>query len=286
MKKFNPNKNIIITLILVIVVVSIVSLTAANRANSGKTNIVQSFVNDTVSLVDRALTFPVKSVSSVVSSVNTLFDTYDENQRLKEKIDSYNDLVLQKNNLEEENKSLKEELGLNETLRSYDRVSGTVISRSPDMWQDFLIVDRGSNDGIEPNMAVMSQKGLIGRIIEVNASTSKVELLTSKNQSSNHFPVKIDSGTGNSYGLLSGYEDKDNMLVISQVVGDLEIKKGDVVQTSGLGQNSPADLPVGVVEKITQDSFGLDREVYIKPYADMYGISTVTIIKRLAGSGE
>lgn len=267
-------------------VVSIVSLTAANRADSGKTNVAQSFINDTVSLVDRALTFPVKSISSVFSSVNTLFDTYDENQRLKEKIDSYNELVLQNNNLKEENQSLKEELGLNETLGNYEKVSGTVISRSPDMWQDFLIVDQGSNDGIEPNMAVMSQKGLIGRIIEVNANTAKVELLTSKNQSSNHFPVKINSEAGSSYGLLSGYEDKDNMLVISQVVGDLEIKKGDVVQTSGLGQNSPADLPVGVVERITQDSFGLDREVYIKPYADMHGISTVTIIKRLAGSGE
>lgn len=48
------------------------------------------------------------------------------------------------------------------------------------MWQDILIVDRGSKDGIEPNMAVLSQKGLIGRVIEVSAATSKVELLTSK----------------------------------------------------------------------------------------------------------
>jgi rod shape-determining protein MreC len=90
-------------------------------------------------------------------------------------------------------------------------------------------------------MAVMAQKGLIGRVIEVNAASSKVELLTSENQSSNHFPVQINSKNGDSYGLLKKYDDKENALVVTQVVGDVEIKEGDVVQTSGLGQNSPSE---------------------------------------------
>ena len=55
MKKFNPNKNIIITLIIVIIVVTILSVTAAQRANEGKPNFFQSFVNDSVSFVDRAI---------------------------------------------------------------------------------------------------------------------------------------------------------------------------------------------------------------------------------------
>lgn len=146
MKKFNPNKNIIVTLIVVIIVVSIVSLTAANRTNNGKTNMGQSLINDSIGAVDKVISFPARAVSNMFSSMDTLFDTYNENQRLKEKIDSYNDIVLKNNNLQEENAALKEELGLNETLGSYERVSATVISRSPDMWQDFLIVDRGSND--------------------------------------------------------------------------------------------------------------------------------------------
>ncbi|OJG73602.1 rod shape-determining protein MreC [Enterococcus quebecensis] len=285
-KKFNPNKNIIITLIVVIIVVTIISLTAAKRATSGKNNLGQSAVNDSVGFVDKVISFPAKVVGNSISSISTLFKTYDENERLKGRIDGYGELSIQNDNLKKENEALKKELDLNQTLGNYEKVTATVITRSPDMWQNLLVVDRGSNDGIEPNMAVMAQKGLIGRVIEVSATSSKVELLTSKNQNSNHFPVQINSEKGDSYGLLKSYDDKENTLIISQLVGDMDIKEGDIVQTSGLGQNSPANLPVGVVQKVKPDSYGLDREVYVKPYAEMYNIPVVTIIKRLAGAGE
>lgn len=286
MKKFNPNKNIIITLIVVIIVVTIISLTAAQRETSGKNNIGQSAVNDSVSFIDKVISFPGKAISSGVSSISTLMNTYNENTRLKERIDDYDNLASQKDSLQKENEALKSELDLNATLGNYEKIAATVVTRSPDMWQDFLVVDRGSKDGVEVNMAVLSQKGLIGRVIEVNAASSKVELLTSKNQTSNHFPVKINSAAGNSFGLLQSYDEKENLLVISQVVGDKEIKEGDIVQTSGLGENSPADLPVGVVKKVNPDSYGLDREIYVKPYADTSDVSVVTIIKRSAGVGE
>ena len=71
-------------------------------------------------------------------------------------------------------------MNLNETLANYEKVTANVITRSPDTWQDLLIIDKGTNDGIEAGMAVMAQKGLVGRVIEVNATTAKVELLTSK----------------------------------------------------------------------------------------------------------
>ncbi len=66
MKKFNPNKNIIITLVIVIIVVTIISVTAAQRANEGKPNFFQSVVNDSVSFVDRAISAPVRWVENGV----------------------------------------------------------------------------------------------------------------------------------------------------------------------------------------------------------------------------
>ncbi|MBP2099517.1 rod shape-determining protein MreC [Enterococcus rivorum] len=286
MKKFNPNKNIIITLIMVIIVVTVISYTAAQRTNRGKTTLPQSAVNDSVGFVDKVLSFPARTIEGGVSSMSNLFNTYKENENLKEKIDSYGELAIQNENQKKEIDSLKAELGLNETLASYEKVPATVITRSPDTWQDLLIVDKGSNDGIEPNMAVLSKKGLVGRVIEVNATSSKVELLTSKNQNTNHFPARISSATGDAYGLIKLYDEKEKSLIVTQLTGDMEIKEGDIVQTSGLGGNSPANLPIGVVQKIKPDSYGLDREVFVKPYAEMYGISYVTIVKRLAGDGQ
>lgn len=256
-------------------------MTAAQRANEGKPNFFQSVVNDSVSFVDRAISAPVRWVENGVDSVHNLFTTYSENERLKEKIDSYDEVALKNKNYQKEIEALKKELELNQTLASYEKVTANVITRSPDTWQDMLIVDKGSKDGIEVDMAVMSQKGLIGRVIEVNNASSKIELLTSSNESSNHFPVRVSSSSGEAFGLLKNYDEKTQALVVTQLTGDTNIKEGDVVQTSGLGGNSPADLPIGTVVKTKPDSFGLDREVYVKPYAGMYDISVVTIVQRL-----
>ena len=103
-----------------------------------------------------------------MDSVHNLFTTYSENERLKEKIDSYDELALKNKNDQKEIEALKKELNLNQTLTNYEKVTANVITRSPDTWQDMLIVDKGSKDGIEVNMAVMAQKGLIGRVVEVS----------------------------------------------------------------------------------------------------------------------
>lgn len=286
MKKFNPNKNIIIALITIILVVTIVSVTVAQRTNKGKTNLAQSTLNDSVGFVDKLVSFPSKAISNGVSSIGRLLETYEENQQLKAKIDDYGELKLQNDDYKKEIEDLKQELQLNNTLSNYEKVAANVITRSPDTWQDLLIVDKGSADGIQVDMAVMSQAGIIGRVIEVNAKSSKVELLTSMNQSANHFPVRISSSNGDAYGLIKTYNEKEQALIATQLTGDTDIKEGDVVQTSGLGGNSPANLPIGTVQKVKPDSFGLDREVYVKPYAKMDGsIKFVTIVKRMAEEG-
>lgn len=283
MKKFNPNKNIIIALVIGILVVTALSLSLAKRSSGGKPNIVQSVVNDSVAIMDKVVSAPVKFVENGIDSVRDLLDTYKENEQLKAKLDEYDNAVLQNANKDREIKNLKDELALNETLSDFDKVTANVISRSPDSWQDILIIDKGSKDGLENNMAVLSQKGLVGRVIEVNLASSKVELLTSANQTSNHFPVRISSKSGEAFGILRNYDEKLGALVVDQLTGDAELKAGDIVQTSGLGGNSPADLPVGEVVEAKTDKFGLDKNVYVKPYAQMYDLSVVTVVARATG---
>lgn len=283
MKKINPNKNIIIALIIVLIIVTVLSLTIAQRATAKKSNVVQSVINDTIAFVDKAIQAPVSWVENTVDAVQDLASTYKENQQLKAKLDSYEELSQANKNSEREIANLKEQLALNTTLSSYEKVTANVISRSPDSWQDYLVIDKGSKDGIEANMSVMAKKGLIGRVIEVNRSSSKVELLSSENQTSNHYPVRISTDSGELFGLLKGYDEDKNALVVEQVTGSATFAKGDVVQTSGLGGNSPADLAVGTVLEAQSDDFGLDKKLYVQPYADMYDLSVVTVIKRTVG---
>ena len=67
------------------------------------------------------------------------------------------------------------------------------------------------------------------------------------------------------------------------MTGETTVQEGVTVQTSGLGGSSPADLPIGTALKESKDKFGLTRQVYLTPYAQMTDLSVVTIIKRGVG---
>ncbi len=285
-KKFNSNKKIIIGLIVAILIIFSVTYTATKRNEGNKNSFPFSVLNDFVGLVDKGISIPINFVESGVSSVNKLFNTYEENEKLKAKLDSYDALVSENQEYKSENEKLKQQLDLNATLSSYSTVTANVISRSPDTWQDVLVIDQGSKNGIKVNMPVMGSKGLIGRVVEVDSLSSKVELLTSSNQSSNHFPVKIQSSGEAVYGLLEDYDEKTNSFIVSQLSADTELKEGDLVSTSGLGGNSPANLYVGTVLSVKSDSYGLDKEIYVTPAASLYDMSVVTVIQRSAESGE
>lgn len=287
MKKFNSSRNIIIALTIVILVVLLISFTAMQRDNKKESLSGQSQVNGVVATIDNIVKAPFRGIESMVKSVNNLFNTYSENDSLKKKLDRTDSLEAEVDILKQENSKLKEQLNLNETLVNYDVVNATVINRSPDSWQDVLIIDKGKNDGIEVNMPVMGDKGLIGRVIIAEATSAKVELLTTVNQTTNHFPVMIQGkGDAMVYGLMEAYNNKTHTLVVSQLTSTEEVEVGSKVTTSGLGNNSPKGLLVGEVKEVKKNKTGLTSEVLITPLADMYDVNQVTVVKRLAGSNE
>lgn len=287
MKKFNSSRNIIIAVTLVIVVVLLVTFSAMQRDNNKKSLPGQSQTNNAIAQIDKIAVAPFKAIENSVKSVRNLFSTYSENEVLKKRIDKNDALESELANQKHENEKLKEQLELVDTLTDYERINATVINRSPDSWQDVLIIDKGTADGIEVNMAVMGNKGLIGRVIIAEKNSSKVELLTTQNQNTNHFPVVIATeGKEHPYGLMETYNSKTHTLVVSQLTTVKDVKEGDVVSTSGLGNSSPKGLLVGKVKEVKKSKTGLDDEVIITPISDMYDVTHVTVIKRLSGPGE
>ena len=287
MKKFNLSKNMIIAIFLTIIVVILISVSALQRDKKNETNMFQAVTNDLVATLDKGLSYPIRMVQKGIHVVGDVFGTYEENTELKKRLDSYAEVQVENDLLKKENKELRDQLELGATLTTQAKVNANVISRSPDNWQDILIIDRGTVDGLEVNMPVMGSKGLVGRVIAVNNTSAKVELLTSTNQNSNYFPVMINAKNGSTvFGLLEDYDEATNRFVIKQLNTTEGVKKGDLVLTSGLGSSSPKGLIVGTVDKIETTNFGLEKQVYVKPASSLYDISVVTVVKRMAGSDQ
>ncbi|CAK8054278.1 rod shape-determining protein MreC [Eupransor demetentiae] len=277
MRKLFSSRTVVTILIGFFVIVGLIAGSNwwAKRTNTPP--FFQRVVNDLAGGVSRVMTAPTNVIGKSANNVGNLLNTFQENQKLKSQIDDYAQDKVRLQTVEAENQSLKKQLKLKATLTDYKTVSAVTISRSPTTWQSQLIIDKGANAGLKKGMPVMAGSGIIGRIKEVNTVNSKVALISDTSEDSNRFAITIKGKEGDINGIISDFDSDNNQIVMGQITSSKSIKKGDLVQTSGLGGVIPAGLYVGKVAEVTTDDYGLSRKVYIQPSADLSNITTVLV---------
>lgn len=246
--------------------------------------IVSQGVNDVTNILGRMLAYPANSVNDFMESISNLTNTYQENQTLKQKVETIYELEVELNDLKKDNEKMKETLKLQDTLNDYTLINATVIARNPDTWRDIVTINKGANDGLTPQMSVMSDNGLVGKVLDVNPTSARVALLSNNDHTLVRVAAMIQGEKESIYGTLTGYDHEKNILIMSQIQATQEIKVGDKVVTSGLGGVSPSSLYIGTVEEVAMDRFGLYKEVRIKPAADTNDVRYVTVVKRTSES--
>lgn len=279
MKKFLENKKLLSAFVIVIVILSILGGSVSLRNKRNTPLLIQSFGNDVVGVGARIVDIPLGWVSGGLNNVHSILTTQSENDHLKSQVTNLGQTKARNSTLEAENKQLRSALKLKDTLSGYSMVDASVISRSSDTWSDLLVINKGSSAGIQKNMAVMCGGGVIGRIVEVNTASSKVELITTTDKSANRFSVQATASNGKSvHGIIT--VDSDGSLAFTQVVDSRKLKQGTRVYTSGMGGNSPKGLLIGTVATTTRDSFGLSDLIKINPAGELNDPSVVTVIRR------
>ena len=170
------------------------------------------------------------------------FNVYDENKLLKEKLD----FELSKNyNFEyilEENKRLKSTIEETNILTS--EIIGKVLVDKKSPFLRSVIINRGSKDRVELGMAVMDKSYLIGKVVEVSFTTSRVLLLSDLNSK-----VPVDIMPNNIQSILSGTGDNEGVIQYTRQQ-DL-IEENAIAFTSGAGGLFKSGIPIG---KIFKDS--------------------------------
>ncbi len=149
--------------------------------------------------------------------------------------------------------------------------AASVIGRDPSPFLHYVIINRGSNDGIERGMPVVTNEGLVGRVDAVIADAARVQLITDTASS-----VNIHLKNANTDALLIGSVTGDVSLdLISQ---DATVDSGDLILTSGLGGGFPADLIVGQVVNVRKLPAELFQQATVQPAVDFSRLQIVLII--------
>ena len=149
--------------------------------------------------------------------------------------------------------------------------AASVIGRDPSPFLHYVLINRGSNDGIQRGMPVVTNEGLVGRIDAVIADAARVQLITDPASS-----VNVHLKNANTDALLIGSVTGDVSLdLISQ---DATVDSADLILTSGLGGGFPADLIVGQVINVRKLPAELFQQATIQPAVDFSRLQIVLII--------
>lgn len=273
------NKQMIIIIIGVIVLIGIMGATMKERPFPSWPEI---FIRDSLSTVQGMLYKPTQGMTDFLSKLAHFYNIYNENKALKANLDRYAQVSAELEQVKGENERLREMLNIRDNkLKEYSVTTAEVIQRTPDRWNHMITINKGSNDGIKPNMAVVSSKGdLIGRVSSVSTFSSNVELLMDI-EKGNYISAVIP-GAEPIYGVIEEYvmQKDQGFLIMKKVPKQVKLTKGAYVTTSGLGEVMPQGLMIGVVDSWTDGDYGLTQTVYIRPLANFYQIEQVFVIKK------
>ncbi|WP_301171142.1 rod shape-determining protein MreC [Brevibacillus nitrificans] len=281
---FFGNKRLIIVLVGLVLLISVVGFTSRERV---KLTWPEMFFKDTFSVVQGFFYRPAQAVSSFFQEVDDAYNVYEENKALKAGLDQYARMSAELLDLQAENTRLREALQAKESLKSYQLRFAEVVARNPDTWNNVITIDKGLKQGIRKDMAVITSKGLIGRVQSVANFSSTVELLTSYERRDHISAViqttQVVNGQTTVHpvsGVVEEYDPQERLLIMRKIPWGQKIEAKQQVITSGLGGVVPRNLPIGYIVRVEPDDYGLTQTAYIQPSADFSQLNEVMIVER------
>ncbi len=232
---------------------------------------VKNLVAQVTAPVQEIVTSLVSRVTNMRQYLKNVQACQAENEELQTLVDQ---LIIENVRLREaeiENVTLREQLNFKQANPSFELLSAQMIGRDPSSLLSYLIVDRGTAEGVAVGMPVLTHRGLVGRITETNPHSSKVLLITDVSSSVNAL-IQESRATGVVQGRIG------QGLVMRYIQQEEGIKEGDLVLTSGLGGNFPTRLIIGQVTAVRKKDVELFQEAEVRPAVNFHELEMVMIL--------
>lgn len=149
--------------------------------------------------------------------------------------------------------------------------AASVIGRDPSPFLRYIIINVGSNEGILSGMPVVTQQGLVGRVDAVISEAARVQLITDQNSA-----VNINLKNSGTKAILAG--SLTGALSLGMIPHDVQVNTNDVVLTSGLGGDFPANIIIGQVINVSNREADLFQTASVQPIVDFSKVEFVLVI--------
>ena len=212
--------------------------------------------------------------NSISNAINTPADLASVQARNVELEKQIADLTTENIRLSESESKLKIVSALLDYARTNPErkyVTADVVGRDESRFLRYVLLNKGARDGINRDMPVVTDKGLVGLVTETTINASKVVLITDLSSAVN---VRLQNSRAE--GIVIGQQSGE--LRLNYISVEVDMKQGERVVTSGLGGQFPQGLLIGAVASVRKRTFDVFQEADVKSAVDFNRLETVLVI--------
>ena len=237
-----------------------------------KMDVLQRFVVESLSPLLQSTGKVSGFMEDMVHEYVWLRNVRHENEALKARVGDLEQMVTDYKEAYVENLRLRRLLDFKSTIEE-QTIAAQVVVHDMTGWFQTLIIDKGFRDNVGPDMAVVNDEGVVGRILDVSDRYSRVLLITDPGSA-----VDATIQRNRVRGILAGKDSSG--CVLKYVRGNLDVQTGDLIITSGKDGIYPKGLRLGVVQGMFKDPVDLFQKIEVKPMVRLSALEEVLIIKR------
>ena len=234
--------------------------------------------------VQKLATSIKNGVEESLSVITNAKQYYEDNKQLRAQLDELYVQIVDYEKLKNENEQLRKVIGLKEDFPDYEfSPPCQIISKTANDPFGSFIIDKGTTDGVSVYDPVITDTGLVGIVTKASTTYSRVTTIFSPDVPVGAYCIRNDT---------TGIVECDAELAskgvcrMKYIEKDSDLKKGDIIVTSGNSGLFPKDRVIGIVEEIYIEESGLSKTAVIKPVADIKNIQSVFVITSFNGQGE
>jgi rod shape-determining protein MreC len=248
-----------------------VLLVSAQVQSKSGVRVLELVTFEMFSRVERATAAVVHGVEGVWSNYAALRGARDENQRLREELNSLQVQLQEQRSLAARSEKLASLLDL-KTSAAVPTLSANVIAGNPNPGVRTITIDRGTSDGVVADMGVIAPAGLVGRVIgPVARHAARVQLIVDRNAAAGAITERARAG-----GMVLGSDDTPP-LKMDLVPNLSDVKGGDRVLSSGVDGIYPKGFMIGTIEKVEHRG-GLYLSIAVHPAVDFGSLEEVLVV--------
>jgi rod shape-determining protein MreC len=267
-------KNRPVVIISFVILLAFVLLIYGSR-NRGESGFLRKMVLESASPIDHFFRTPVDAVQRAWKRYIFLVGLVEENRRLHKENDQLTNRLIQYREAYQESLRLQKLLKFQDEL-NLETLPARVIGSDQKSVLKTILIDRGTAHGVKKDCPVVTDQGVVGRIMETSWHVSRILLMTDANS---NIDALIQSNRVQ--GILQGAGAAG--CTLKYVAKTEEVKAGDLVLTSGLSPAFPKGLLLGVVSRADKKDSGLFQKIDISPVVDFSRLEEVLVLMHKKG---